>query len=205
MTPYLPTAKGRVKNLCLLLQKWEPFLGFQPLWDIRDYFGEKIAFYFAWLALYNISLIIPSCAGLIGLAYSLWYDKTSIENGEMEHEKNAAFSRGFVLHYMGIFNSPFSPWFALIISLWGTVFVEQWKRTSHRLRFDWDVSNFEMLECDRPQFRGSERKRNPVTNEDEWYYPIYKLYLKYSVSLITLLFMVGTLLTLINVIEIGVV
>ena len=38
---------------------------YQPLHKIRDYFGEKIAFYFSWLGFYTNWLFIASIAGLI--------------------------------------------------------------------------------------------------------------------------------------------
>ena len=32
----------------------------QPLMEIRAYFGEKVALYFAWLGFYGVALIVPS-------------------------------------------------------------------------------------------------------------------------------------------------
>ena len=68
--------------------------------------------------------------------------------------------------------------------------MEQWKRKSNSLKYEWDVSNFEQLEPDRPQFYGINKRSNPITNEEEWYYPFYRMYLKLTVSVASLLFMV---------------
>ena len=44
---------------------------FQPLWKIRNYFGEKIALYFAWAGLLFASLLVPALFGLACFFYGL--------------------------------------------------------------------------------------------------------------------------------------
>ena len=34
-----------------------------------------------------------------------------------------------------VFNNPITPWFSLILCLWGTIFVEQWKRQRYPTDF----------------------------------------------------------------------
>lgn len=44
---------------------------YQPMWKIRNYFGEKIAFYFAWCGILISSLIMPTLLGLAIFIYGL--------------------------------------------------------------------------------------------------------------------------------------
>ena len=57
---------------CDLNDTWTKFYKFQPLWKIRNYFGEKIAFYFAWSGLYISSLWLPMLLGLAIFIYGLY-------------------------------------------------------------------------------------------------------------------------------------
>ena len=52
-------------------QTWTKFYKFQPLWKIRNYFGEKIGFYFAWVGKLVSSLWIPCLFGLACFFYGL--------------------------------------------------------------------------------------------------------------------------------------
>jgi hypothetical protein len=58
-----------VKNPRSLLNscwsRYTYFYKFQPIDNVRDYFGEKIGFYFAWLGAYTTFLLAPSLIGLI--------------------------------------------------------------------------------------------------------------------------------------------
>lgn len=50
---------------------WTKLFKFQPLWKIRNYFGEKIAFYFAWSGMLITTLWIPTLFGLGIFIYGL--------------------------------------------------------------------------------------------------------------------------------------
>jgi len=52
-------------------ETWTRVFKFQPLWYIREYFGEKIGFYFAWIGLLCATLWIPTIFGLLCFFYGL--------------------------------------------------------------------------------------------------------------------------------------
>ncbi|XP_078402256.1 anoctamin-7-like [Cetorhinus maximus] len=66
------------------------------------------------------------------------------------------------------FDNDATPWFGLVVCLWGTIFLEMWKRVNAKLVYEWDVENFENDEPARPEFYGT---NDPVTDEIEPYYP----------------------------------
>lgn len=53
-------------------EKWTQFFKFQPMWLIRNYFGEKIGFYFAWTGMLITTLWIPMLFGLAVFFYGLY-------------------------------------------------------------------------------------------------------------------------------------
>jgi hypothetical protein len=52
-----------------LVHKWASMLTPQPIQMIRDYYGEKIAFYFAWLEHYTFWLFL---SGFVGLGVTIY-------------------------------------------------------------------------------------------------------------------------------------
>lgn len=57
-----------------LYHRWAKFSNIfriQPIHAIRDYYGERLAFYFTWLGWYNSLLIIPSILGIFVLLWGL--------------------------------------------------------------------------------------------------------------------------------------
>ena len=46
---YSEKTKNLIDSRLDLDNTWLKFLKFQPLWKIRNYYGEKIGLYFAWL------------------------------------------------------------------------------------------------------------------------------------------------------------
>ena len=51
---------------------WAKSCRFQPLWKIRNYFGEKIALYFAWCGMLTMTLWVPMIFGFIVFLYGLY-------------------------------------------------------------------------------------------------------------------------------------
>ncbi|GFS09142.1 anoctamin [Elysia marginata] len=89
------------------------------------------------------------------------------------------------------FDNKVTPFFALFICCWGTVFLELWKRQRATLAYEWDVDQFEANEPDRPQFYGTSVKPDPVTLDVMWFYPFKRQLMKYTTSVSILLLMVA--------------
>ncbi|XP_054835575.1 anoctamin-8 isoform X2 [Eublepharis macularius] len=142
-----PLHEPRILNR--LMKSWvqaicEP----QPLDEICDYFGVKIAMYFAWLGFYTSAMVYPAVFG------SLLYIFT----------ENDQTSRDICCVVFAIFNV-----------IWATLFLEEWKRRGAEFAYKWGTLDTpaESIEEPRPQFRGVKRI-SPVTNAEEFYYPPWK-------------------------------
>ncbi len=61
----LPDSRKDMAQTCKKIFKY------QPLWKIRNYFGEKIALYFAWTGIYVTTLWIPTIIGFFVFFYGL--------------------------------------------------------------------------------------------------------------------------------------
>lgn len=99
-----------------------------PLQEIRDYFGESIAFYFAFLAYYNRALVIPAIAGLAFFIYQL-ADNTVDADGV--------------------------PAYSIFVAIWASLFLEFWKRKEAKYRVRWGMTKFLEKEQPRPEFKGT--------------------------------------------------
>lgn len=119
------------------------------LCQIKDYFGEQIALYFAFIGLYTKSLFYPVVFGLI----------TYI--GQMRS---------------GIENNPLTFYFSIFLAFWSLAFTTQWTRRQNELAFLWGTETHSTFEKARPEFVllaknphvvGIEFSRNPVTQKIE--------------------------------------
>ncbi|XP_041359345.1 anoctamin-7-like [Gigantopelta aegis] len=176
-------------------ETWTRFFKFQPLWKVRKYFGEKIAFYFAWSGELITSLWIPTLFGLIIFIYGLVQSveestsTTVADNATFTEEVTTAVKDLLSVIKLS-FDNDVTPFFALVICLWGTVFLEVWKRKKATLAYEWDVDEYEAKEPDRPQYFGTKVTKDPVTSEDLWYYPVQRHLLKFAASASVLIFMI---------------
>ncbi|XP_052821774.1 anoctamin-8 isoform X3 [Octopus bimaculoides] len=150
-------------DLIRLRNGWvNAFCKTQPLNQICEYFGVKIAMYFAYLGHYTTALCIPALIGLL-----VW----TMEGYEQE-------SRNLRLQST---DRPmtFDDWcfvgFALFNVLWATLYLEHWKRRSAELAYKWGTldKNDEVVIDPRPFYKG-ELEVSSVTGRLEPFYPIWK-------------------------------
>jgi hypothetical protein len=118
-----------------------------PIDEIRNYFGEKIAFYFAWLSHFTNWLIAP---GILGLCIAFFLVSRKIEE---------------------VNRSIVGPIFGVLLMVYMTCYLEFWKRRSASLAFRWGVTDFNKKEPDRPEYEATELDFNFFTQETVMYYP----------------------------------
>ncbi|KAF8983281.1 Anoctamin-3 [Haplosporangium bisporale] len=148
-----------------LYHNWVRSSGTQPLEEIRFYYGEKIALYFAWIGHYTKWLIWAAIAGLLFLIYGLAAGGATLVDG-------AATSTNKKL--LVVFDNALTLPYALFMSVWAALFVEFWKRKSNVLAYTWNTFDFERRERARPEFKPTSTRVSPVTGKVELYYPRYK-------------------------------
>jgi anoctamin-10 len=142
----------------------------QPLDDIEKYYGEKVAFYFAWLEHVSFHLLSLSVAGLILFIFQ-------VSSGRWDHELR--------------------PFFSILVMMWSFVVMVTWRRRSNFLAYHWGTLNYQEEEVTRPDFRGTKDVVCPVTNTYIPYYPPWKRWLMMCFS--TILTFGFTMLTLLGI------
>ncbi|TWW64449.1 Anoctamin-1 Discovered on gastrointestinal stromal tumors protein 1 [Takifugu flavidus] len=145
----------------VLHQEWarySAFYKYQPIDLVRKYFGEKIGLYFAWLGVYTQLLIPASVVGIIVFGYGVATMNTNIPSQEMCDDSlnftmcplcdgacdywhlSTACGTARASH---LFDNPGTVFFAIFMSLWAVLFLEQWKRRQISLSFSWDLTGIE--------------------------------------------------------------
>lgn len=114
-----------------------------PLDSIRDYYGDHVGIYFAWLQLYTKSMIMPSAFGIITFLAPLANGKVP---GTAPDEN--------------ILVAPYS----IYLCIWTATFLSLWTRRENELKFLWGSEEFEEQEETRRQFAGV-MEVNPITKK----------------------------------------
>jgi len=127
--------------------------------DVREYFGETIAMYFAFIGYYTYFLAPPAFLGVLTTFY--------VSEG----------NRNFLVTLFCVFNL-----------VWATIFLESWKRKCSELAYMWGTIDMEQFEEPRAEFYG-ELGKDPVTGQLQPQYPNFHRRLKfYCVSVPVMLF-----------------
>lgn len=160
-----------------LFKDWvESFFSDQPFEDIRTYFGEKIALYFAWIDFYTRSLVIPTIVGLVVFFFGVSQVGINIKGADS-------------VQYM--FDNVLSPFYALFIAIWSTVYLEFWKRRNSIYAYKWSTLNYEEHEPTRPQWVGTKARISAITGKYEKYFPNMTYKTRIGISSLVVLFAIG--------------
>ena len=135
--------------------------GLFPVDQVKDYLGEKIGLYFAFITYYT-QMLIP--AGVVGLLFWIVY----ASDGNNSDGKA-------------------TPYYAVFVGVWATLFQEFWQRKEKSCVLKWGMDGYEQQESIRPSFQGTLRP-SPITGKQT---PVFSPYIKtkriiksYSVTLI---------------------
>ena len=106
-------------------------LWYQPIDEIRDYFGDDYALYFAWIGLYTRSLATLSVLGVVVMLYG------SVTARTIDPDKN-----DLTLLY------------SVFVAVWSVMFLQRWARRENELRFLWGTEAFAEDQEPRHNFKG---------------------------------------------------
>ncbi|KAM6389409.1 LOW QUALITY PROTEIN: anoctamin-7 [Pluvialis apricaria] len=185
------TAAGSLSQRQVLFQywaSWRKWSKYQPLDHIRNYFGEKVAFYFAWLGFYTGWLLPAAVVGTVVFIAGIFLMFSDVPSQEICRSEEqywmcplcktctywqlskicSTFMAGRLFDHGGTI------FFSIFMSLWAVLFLEFWKRTNASLAHHWDCSEFEDIEeRPRPQFTAMAPMTiiNPITGAEEPYFP----------------------------------
>ncbi|KAF4323256.1 hypothetical protein BBO99_00001540 [Phytophthora kernoviae] len=120
----------------------------QPFDRICQYFGVKVALYFLYLGHYTKWLLYPTLVGIVmgTLSYTIPHSAY-----------NAVFA------YV-------APVFGAFMTIWMTIYLENWKRLNSRETLRWGTAHFSETVNLRPQFYG-ERIPSPINGKSTRYFP----------------------------------
>lgn len=171
----------------------------QPLNQIRNYFGEKVAFYFAFMDFYTKMLVIPSVFGVAAFLYGLiisWIaNQAELEEVCEPDDEPGRYimcpicqppacepyrlaeegcERAYWQYRLDNISALIS---ASLNLLWCAFFVKFWRRREARLATEWGTHDAqEGVQVVRPGYekKAKTQKRNPVTDELEPHVSTYQ-------------------------------
>ncbi|XP_072016896.1 anoctamin-4-like [Amphiura filiformis] len=187
----------------------------QPLDAIKNYFGEKIGLYFAWLGFYTEMLTYAAVVGFIVFLYGCF--RLAAGEDEVSNDLCAAddpatytmcpqcsnprcpywiLSSGCVFARLTfLFDNEATVFFAAFMSLWATTFCEFWKRRQNAIDYKWDLFGFEEQgENIRPAYikqAGGSKHENPVSKEQEAYISLLWRFPRIMSAILTITFMIA--------------
>ncbi|XP_063800798.1 anoctamin-9 isoform X2 [Pseudophryne corroboree] len=137
--------------------RWRDVIYTQPVQEIREYFGEKVALYFAWLGWYTITLFPAALVGIGVFFYGFMHFNTSKISQEICTanstlmcplcDQNCPYwplsdtcTYAKVTH---LFDNEGTVFFAMFMALWATLFLELWKRQRAKVATWWNLFSWD--------------------------------------------------------------
>ncbi|XP_059488019.1 anoctamin-3-like isoform X2 [Neocloeon triangulifer] len=219
--PYLLNATSGTNDRSELFREWarlKVWYKVQPLDKIRDYFGDEVALYFAWLGFYTKMLIPASIVGLICFIYGLatmdnqqintpsfeMCNKTGVGgqylcpdclNGACSYQLLADSCLYARLNH--VFDNTSTVLFATFMSFWATMFLELWKRKQARLVQKWGLTDAQMDMETRPEFAASVQTTRPnkFTGQPEPYIPFWNKVVRVFTTISGVAFMLAVVVS----------
>ncbi|NXD14498.1 ANO9 protein, partial [Nothocercus nigrocapillus] len=150
-----PLHEREEKNLFIKEKwaRWRDICCKQPIENIRGYFGEKVALYFAWLGWYTYLLGIASMFGMLAFVIGITMLSSSQVSKEickanttimcpLCDQKCPFWLLSDTCTYAKIthmIDNEGTVLFAMFMALWATVFLELWKRQRATVITQWDL------------------------------------------------------------------
>uniref|UniRef100_K7FFN9 Anoctamin n=1 Tax=Pelodiscus sinensis TaxID=13735 RepID=K7FFN9_PELSI len=129
------------------------YLVSSPALSFRNYFGEKVALYFAWLGWYTYILLLAAVPGIFLFLYGIFHFNSSQVSKEICEanttimcplcdQKCPFWQLSDTCTYAKVthlFDNEGTVFFAVYMALWATVFLELWKRKRAKVVSGWEL------------------------------------------------------------------
>jgi hypothetical protein len=109
---------------------------------IREYYGERVALYFTFLGHFQSSVY---GIAVVGVVVQIWQILERFAPALTPENTGIPMDLGSLLY-------------SAVIAVWGTLFLERWKRLEARKVTEWGMNDFEAREEPRPEFIGQMRE-----------------------------------------------
>lgn len=150
------------------VKPWE-----QPIDDVKEYLGEKVALYFEFTGHYTTWLLPLSIGGILVCV------DLAVETA-VEGSIDTALNSGYTI-----------PFYCIFVSFWAQLMIEFWKRKQSTKAMEWGTTMFEEEETDRPEFTGEEIRSIVNGKKTKYFPPAQKLrHALYSYLIIGLMMLV---------------
>lgn len=180
-----------------LLSEWARYCTCknQPIDTIKEYFGVKMALYFAWLGFYTNMLIAVAIFGIVCIvvgALTLPQDTLSVDmcdprlnitmcpQCDLECDYWKLDDACIYSEMSHVIDNYCTIAFSIVMSVWSSIYVNYWKRNHFHLMHRWGLTELQPEDqCPRPEFLAKLKtmkgelptKKNKITNKDECVVP----------------------------------